>query len=191
MSYENRKTRIGRVVSDKMQQTVVVSVEWRSQHPQYRKSVKRRTRLMVHDPDGKCSLGDLVKVIETRPVSKAKRWRVAEIIAHQEVVVIPSAEEVVREALPPMEPTPPPAPKVAEPEPAPADVEAGAAAEEEAKPKPKAKRSRPKTEAGPETAEGSTEAAGDEKPKPKRTRAKAATEEATESGDSTGTEKED
>ena len=80
MSFERRKIRIGRVVSDKMEKTVVVDVEWRSSHRLYKKAVRRRTRIYVHDPENQGRLGDVVQVIENRPTSKTKRWRLTDIL---------------------------------------------------------------------------------------------------------------
>ena len=76
----SRKTRVGRVVSDKMQKTVVVAVEDRVAHPLYKKIVGRTYKLKAHDEQGVCGVGDWVKVMETRPLSKDKRWRVVEIV---------------------------------------------------------------------------------------------------------------
>lgn len=75
-----RKTRIGIVVSDKMQKTVVVSIERRVQHPVYGKMVRRTTRLKAHDEQNSAKTGDTVRIMETRPLSKDKRWRVVEIV---------------------------------------------------------------------------------------------------------------
>ena len=75
-----RKTRTGKVVSDKMDKTIVVVVESRSAHPLYKKIVKRTYKLKAHDENNECGIGDKVKVMETRPLSKDKRWRLAEII---------------------------------------------------------------------------------------------------------------
>ena len=75
-----RKTRVGKVVSDKMDKTVVVSIETSVKHPLYKKIIKRTLRLKAHDENNDCSVGDRVKVMETRPVSKDKRWRVVEIV---------------------------------------------------------------------------------------------------------------
>ncbi|NLD46902.1 MAG: 30S ribosomal protein S17 [Clostridiaceae bacterium] len=75
-----RKTRIGKVTSDKMEKTVVVSIEGSVQHPLYKKFVKRTYKLKAHDESNECKIGDKVKVMETRPLSKDKRWRVVEII---------------------------------------------------------------------------------------------------------------
>jgi small subunit ribosomal protein S17 len=76
----NRKTRTGRVVSDKMDKTIVVAVETFVRHPLYGKSVKRTTKFKAHDETNQCGIGDRVKIMETRPLSKDKRWRLAEII---------------------------------------------------------------------------------------------------------------
>ena len=76
----SRKTRVGKVVSDKMDKTVVVTVEDRVAHPVYKKIIKRTYRLKAHDEKNECGVGDKVKVMETRPLSKDKRWRVVEIV---------------------------------------------------------------------------------------------------------------
>ena len=76
----SRKVRVGKVVSDKMDKTVVVIVEDRVAHPLYGKIVKRTYRLKAHDEMNECGVGDRVKVMETRPLSKDKRWRVVEIV---------------------------------------------------------------------------------------------------------------
>jgi len=76
----SRKTRIGTVVSDKMDKTVVVSIERRVQHPVYGKMVRRTKRLKAHDEKNDAKTGDTVRIMETRPLSKDKRWRVVEII---------------------------------------------------------------------------------------------------------------
>ena len=75
-----RKTRTGKVVSNKMQKTIVVAVEDHVRHPLYGKIVKRTYKLKAHDENNDCNIGDTVKVIETRPLSKDKRWRLVEII---------------------------------------------------------------------------------------------------------------
>ncbi|MGO8687408.1 MAG: 30S ribosomal protein S17 [Candidatus Dormibacteria bacterium] len=75
-----RKVRDGVVVSDKMDKTVVVLVEEKKQHALYKKVVTHNRRLKVHDEEGRCAVGDRVRITETRPLSKEKRWRVAEII---------------------------------------------------------------------------------------------------------------
>ena len=75
-----RKTRVGMVVSDKMDKTVVVAINDNVKHPLYKKIVKRTVRLKAHDEKNECRVGDRVEVMETRPLSKDKRWRVIEII---------------------------------------------------------------------------------------------------------------
>ena len=75
-----RKTRVGMVTSDKMDKTVVVSVKDRVRHPLYKKIVNRTIKLKAHDELNECGIGDRVKVMETRPLSKDNRWRVVEII---------------------------------------------------------------------------------------------------------------
>lgn len=75
-----RKTLIGRVVSDRMTKTVTVAVERRFQHPRYKKIVKRTSTVHAHDEQGSAHVGDLVRVMSTRPLSKMKRWRVVEIL---------------------------------------------------------------------------------------------------------------
>ena len=75
-----RKTRVGRVVSDKMDKTIVVAIETSVQHPLYKKIVKRTYKLKAHDAENVCKVGDKVRVMETRPLSKDKRWRLVEVI---------------------------------------------------------------------------------------------------------------
>ena len=75
-----RKTRTGKVVSNKMQKTIVVAVEDHVKHPLYGKIVKRTYKLKAHDENNECNIGDIVKVMETRPLSKDKRWRLVEIV---------------------------------------------------------------------------------------------------------------
>lgn len=75
-----RKTRVGKVVSDKMNKTIVVAVEDNVIHPLYKKIVKRTFKLKAHDEENACHVGDKVRVMETRPLSKDKRWRLVEII---------------------------------------------------------------------------------------------------------------
>jgi small subunit ribosomal protein S17 len=76
----SRKTRVGLVVSDKMQKTVVVAIDRRVPHPVYGKMVTRTTRLKAHDEENSAKTGDTVRIMETRPLSKDKRWRVVEIL---------------------------------------------------------------------------------------------------------------
>ena len=76
------KERLGIVVSDKMDKTVVVAVENRFPHPMYQKIVSRTTRYKAHDADNHCEIGDRVRITETRPLSRSKRWAVAEVLSH-------------------------------------------------------------------------------------------------------------
>ena len=80
MRTTSRKTRVGKVVSDKMDKTVVVIVEDRVAHKTYKKIIGRTYRLKAHDENNECGVGDIVRVMETRPLSKDKRWRVVEIV---------------------------------------------------------------------------------------------------------------
>jgi len=75
-----RKVRVGRVVSDKMEKSCVIAVERKIKHPKYGKFMKKTTKLMVHDESNECGIGDTIRVMETRPLSKNKRWRLIEII---------------------------------------------------------------------------------------------------------------
>ncbi|MDF2821819.1 MAG: hypothetical protein K0R15_2260 [Clostridiales bacterium] len=75
-----RKTRVGKVVSDKMDKTVVVEIESNVKHPKYNKVIKRTYKLKAHDENNDCNIGDRVRVMETRPLSKDKRWRLVEIM---------------------------------------------------------------------------------------------------------------
>ncbi len=75
-----RKVRVGRVVSNKMEKSCVVAVERKVKHPKYGKFMKKTTKLMVHDENNECGIGDTIRVMETRPLSKNKRWRLVEII---------------------------------------------------------------------------------------------------------------
>ena len=75
-----RKTRTGKVVSDKMDKTIVVAIEEHVKHPLYNKVVKRTYKLKAHDENNECNIGDTVKVMETRPLSKDKRWRLVEVV---------------------------------------------------------------------------------------------------------------
>ena len=79
-----RKTRVGVVVSDKMDKTIVVAVYDNVRHPLYNKIVKKTYKLKAHDENNECNIGDIVKVMETRPLSKNKRWRFVELISRAE-----------------------------------------------------------------------------------------------------------
>jgi len=75
-----RKTRVGKVISDKMDKTIVVAIEDSVKHPLYKKVVKRTYKLKAHDENNECNIGDKVEVMETRPLSKDKRWRLVQIV---------------------------------------------------------------------------------------------------------------
>ena len=79
-----RKVRTGTVVSDKMDKTIVVKVETRMPHPLYGKIVRRSKRYAAHDEDNQCAVGDLVRIMETRPISRSKRWRLMEVVEKAE-----------------------------------------------------------------------------------------------------------
>jgi small subunit ribosomal protein S17 len=89
---KKRKIRQGRVLSDKMDKTVLVEVETRRRHPQYKRVVTYRSKFMVHDEDNACAIGDMVRITETRPLSKGKRWRVTEIVSKAEVIEVKPEE---------------------------------------------------------------------------------------------------
>ena len=80
LSGKKIKTKIGKVVSDSMEKSIVVKVEYLVSHPLYKKRIKKSTKFMAHDEKGICKIGDKVKIAETRPLSKRKRWRVTEIL---------------------------------------------------------------------------------------------------------------
>ncbi|MDY4975962.1 MAG: 30S ribosomal protein S17 [Clostridia bacterium] len=80
MERADRKVRIGEVVSDKMDKTIVVAIADRVKHPLYKKIVKRTIKFKAHDEKNECAVGDKVKIMETRPLSKDKRWRLVEIV---------------------------------------------------------------------------------------------------------------
>jgi small subunit ribosomal protein S17 len=80
MAQPRKTTKVGTVVARKMKKTVTVQVERQVRHPLYRKTVRRKQTFLVHDETEKCKLGDVVRIIETRPISKTKRWRVLEIV---------------------------------------------------------------------------------------------------------------
>ncbi len=89
-----RKMKFGRVVSDKMDKTVVVVVASPKRHPRYKKTVKKIVRYKAHDESNECKMGDTVRIVETRPLSRQKRWRVAEIITKEEAIKV-QPEEVI------------------------------------------------------------------------------------------------
>lgn len=99
MSYERRKVRIGRVVSDKMDKTVIVAYGWSTPHPIYKKAMRRETRFMTHDPENQAKLGDMVRIVESRPISKTKRWRLVEILSSREIAELQPEEIQVDESV--------------------------------------------------------------------------------------------
>ena len=84
MERNSRKVKIGKVISDKMDKTIVVAIEESVKHPLYGKVVKRTYKLKAHDEENTCGIGDKVKVMETRPLSKDKRWRLVEIVEKEQ-----------------------------------------------------------------------------------------------------------
>ena len=89
---EKRKTRIGQVVGNKMDKTVIVAVQTVRHHPLYKKAIKRTKKYKAHDEANICRIGDSVRIIETRPLSKEKRWRIMEIISKRELSEEKSSE---------------------------------------------------------------------------------------------------
>ena len=89
---KNQKTRLGRVLNNKMNKTVLVEVETRRRHPRFKRVVTYRKEFKVHDEANACGVGDLVRIIETRPISKEKRWRVAEILTKAEAIEVKPEE---------------------------------------------------------------------------------------------------
>lgn len=99
MSYQRRKIRVGKVVGDKTDKTRIVEVEWRSFHRVYKKSVRRRTRFKVHDENNVTQFGDVVAIVESRPMSKTKRWRLVEIVERRESPEIQSEDIAMTDGL--------------------------------------------------------------------------------------------
>lgn len=87
-----RKTRVGRVESNKMDKTVVVAVETPRRHPLYKKTIKRAVKYKAHDEKNQCQIGNMVRIMETRPLSKEKKWRVVEILTKGEVAEVQPKE---------------------------------------------------------------------------------------------------
>ena len=137
MSYERRKVRVGKVVSDKMDKTVVVVVGWRRPHRVYQKPVRRETRFMAHDPQNLCKIGDTVRIRECRPISKTKRWRIEEILQREDIAEIQPGDIITPAVAEDAAPAPDPQPTAAaidakvavEPDNPPADVAPAADAE--------------------------------------------------------------
>ena len=90
--YTRRKSRVGVVTSDKMQKTVVVAVESSKRHPLYNKTIRRTTRYKVHDASDLAKVGDIVRIVENRPLSREKRWRLAEVVTRRDVAEIAPRE---------------------------------------------------------------------------------------------------
>ena len=97
---EIRRTLLGQVVSTKMQKTVIVEIRTRKPHPLYRRIINRTQRFKVHDEQSRCGMGDLVRIIECRPVSKDKHWQVSEIVTRGHVADV-QPKELDREVLAP------------------------------------------------------------------------------------------
>ena len=89
---KERTTRTGKVVSDRMDKTVVVLVKILRRHPLYKKVVRHTSKFKVHDETNACKVGDVVRIVETRPLSKEKRWRVVEIVSKKEVAEVEPTE---------------------------------------------------------------------------------------------------
>lgn len=121
---KRRKSKVGRVVSTKMDKTAVVIVESSRHHPVYKKSVRRVVRYKAHDEKNECGVGDTVRLVETRPISREKRWRVAEIVLKGEVVEVKPVE--LESELEELEPEREPEPEETE-----VEAEAGETSEEE------------------------------------------------------------
>ena len=90
------KNKLGLIISNKMDKTVVVTVETFRHHPIYKKTVRKMTKYKAHDEKNECGLGDIVRLVETRPLSKEKRWRVAEIVTKAEVIEVRPEEIEVK-----------------------------------------------------------------------------------------------
>ena len=89
---KKRKIRLGRVLSNRMDKTVVVVVETRRRHPRYKKVVTHRAKLKAHDESNTCIIGDLVRIVETHPLSKDKRWKVIEVLTKAETIEVKPEE---------------------------------------------------------------------------------------------------
>ena len=86
MAEARRQFKVGRVVSDKMEKTVVVAVDYLKPHPLYRKTIRKTNKFYAHDETNQCNIGDVVRIGETRPLSKLKRWEVVEIVQRNEEI---------------------------------------------------------------------------------------------------------
>ena len=116
--YTRRRAQVGVVVGNKMQKTVIVAVEKHKRHPLYKKSMRRTARYKAHDEKSLCALGDTVRILESRPLSREKRWRVVEILARHEVAEVAPREidQTILERIAAESPPPAEAPPVAAPE---------------------------------------------------------------------------
>lgn len=92
--YKNKKKRVGYVISDKMDKTVIVAIETRMAHPRYRRVIRQISKFKAHDEENTCQTGDLVKIVESRPISKEKHWKVAEIISKKKSSNVTTTEDV-------------------------------------------------------------------------------------------------
>ena len=101
MAKQMRKIRTGEVISTTMDKTAIVELVWKIRHPIYRKQMRRVTKLYLHDPDQQCRIGDLVRIQETRPISKTKHWRLLEILQRKQIAEV-QAIELEREITPMM-----------------------------------------------------------------------------------------
>ena len=124
MSYQRRKVRVGRVIGDKMDKMCIVEVEWRSFHRRYKKSIRRRSRFKAHDENNTAQLGDTVTIIESRPTSKTKRWRLVNVIDRQEIAELPPMDIAPAEEMEASMPEPVVEETVSQEEDAPVPVEA-------------------------------------------------------------------
>lgn len=158
------KVREGIVVSDKMQKTVVVAVATMTRHPLYKKTIRRLKRYLVHDADEACQVGDRVRIVESRPFSRHKRWRLAEILAKAELPEV-AAESIDLELLgeTKTEAQEEPAVEAAGPDQPPAEA-AGAAETAEVEAAPEAEAAMPETIAAPPAQEPGLEEIGTEEP---------------------------
>ncbi|HEU0022499.1 MAG TPA: 30S ribosomal protein S17 [Dehalococcoidia bacterium] len=92
MAKQMRKVRVGSVVRTKMDKTAVVEMVWKQRHVIYSKQMRRVARFYVHDPESRCQIGDMVRIEETRPISKTKHWRLLEVLRHQQMAEISPIE---------------------------------------------------------------------------------------------------
>ena len=92
---EKRKVKVGKVVSDKMDKTAVVAIQSLKRHPLYKKTIRRTVRFKAHDEANACRIGDIVTIVDTRPLSKTKRWKVVDIVSHRQA--LPETQTDVQE----------------------------------------------------------------------------------------------